>query len=298
MLLRVKAKNSVAGQSQTHASAKMLCVATTHILFNPKRGDCKLAQMQLLLAHLDRVAYKETRVVDEGVKLLAVPAYHPTVLCGDLNCTNDSKFYEFVARGKLVNYRELNRNATSGQLRHPSSCIRIERILLPEQLGISDQSQFMHEVEWRLDQQRQLYTQQQQKSTSVDEEPQQQETDSTRLPEAYCSYGGSHLRHTFRFRSAYKHVDANNELEVTTSVNGDHKHVDYIFFHSEELPPVSNATTTDASASTNRCLNELELLARLELFPVSALNKDVAVGMPNSNYPSDHFLLAAKFRLT
>lgn len=35
-----------------------IVVATTHLLFNPKRHDIKLAQMQMLLAEIDRVAFK------------------------------------------------------------------------------------------------------------------------------------------------------------------------------------------------------------------------------------------------
>ena len=31
-------------------SQKILCIANTHILFNPKRGDAKLAQLMLFLA--------------------------------------------------------------------------------------------------------------------------------------------------------------------------------------------------------------------------------------------------------
>lgn len=33
-------------------------VATTHLLYNPKREDVRLAQVQLLLAEIDRIAFK------------------------------------------------------------------------------------------------------------------------------------------------------------------------------------------------------------------------------------------------
>ncbi len=34
----------------------MFCVATTHLLFNPKAGEVKLAQLGYLLAELHRMA--------------------------------------------------------------------------------------------------------------------------------------------------------------------------------------------------------------------------------------------------
>jgi hypothetical protein len=39
MILSLKAKNL---KAKDNDQEKMICVATTHILYNPKRGDCKL----------------------------------------------------------------------------------------------------------------------------------------------------------------------------------------------------------------------------------------------------------------
>lgn len=66
-----------------------LCVANTHVLFNPRRGDIKLAQMALLLAEIDKIA-KTT----EG-------SYYPVILCGDLNSVPDSPLYKFIRNGEL-----------------------------------------------------------------------------------------------------------------------------------------------------------------------------------------------------
>lgn len=56
-----------------------LVVATTHLLFNPKRGDVKFAQLRLLLAEIDKVAFK---YYDEKSQKAV---YHPVILCGDMN---------------------------------------------------------------------------------------------------------------------------------------------------------------------------------------------------------------------
>ncbi|RQM30553.1 hypothetical protein B5M09_000252 [Aphanomyces astaci] len=58
-------------------------VATTHILFNPRRGDVKLAQMQLLLSTLHA---------------LNIPH---VILCGDFNVTPKSALYAFLSKGRL-----------------------------------------------------------------------------------------------------------------------------------------------------------------------------------------------------
>lgn len=66
-----------------------LCVANTHVLFNPRRGDIKLAQMALLLAEIDKIAK-----TPEG-------SYYPVILCGDLNSVPDSPLYKFIRNGQL-----------------------------------------------------------------------------------------------------------------------------------------------------------------------------------------------------
>lgn len=41
--------------------SRYLVVATTHLLYNPRRHDVKLAQMQILLAEVERFAFKGFR---------------------------------------------------------------------------------------------------------------------------------------------------------------------------------------------------------------------------------------------
>lgn len=51
------------------------CVATTHLLYAPQSGDVKLAQVQLFLAEIDRLARIDPHR----------DSYYPIILCGDLN---------------------------------------------------------------------------------------------------------------------------------------------------------------------------------------------------------------------
>lgn len=91
---------------------KLLCVATTHLLYNPKRGDCKLAQIQLFLAHLDRVSHRATELIDGKLNI----SYHPIILCGDFNLTSESLLYDYLSSGRLANYKEMNSYYLSGMV--------------------------------------------------------------------------------------------------------------------------------------------------------------------------------------
>lgn len=230
------------------------------------------------------MAFRSSKLIDKKL----IPTYWPTILCGDFNCSNTSKLYEFIVESKLKNYKELNRNNLSGQFHRINSVKQIEYTILPEHIGVSDQSQFKIEVEERF------------KKVSNDKDDDL---------EIYCSYGSSHLRHKFAFKSAYKHYNENNELEITSIVGDEPKKtVDYIFYHSEirkeiceNIIDYKNEQDENDTVSKKRGnnyaennINELELIATLELFTINQLDD---IYLPNENYPSDHFLLAAKFEL-
>ncbi|XP_049694215.1 protein angel homolog 1 isoform X4 [Helicoverpa armigera] len=67
-------------------------VATTHLLYNPKRTDVRLAQMQVFLAEIDRFAY-----YDNGRE----SGHHPIIMTGDLNSTPDSAVIKLLDRGHV-----------------------------------------------------------------------------------------------------------------------------------------------------------------------------------------------------
>ena len=61
---------------------KKIYIVNTHLLYNRKREDIRLAQLQILLAEINRVACKNA-------------TYFPVILCGNLNLTPSSNFYSF-----------------------------------------------------------------------------------------------------------------------------------------------------------------------------------------------------------
>jgi len=114
-----------------------LCVATTHMLFNPKRGDIKLAQLAVLLAELDRFTRKG---IESGT---GMPLYHPSIFCGDFNAVPYSEIYRLIHRGRLK-YENLVSKDISGQQDDESlGLVRfVAKPLLPKSIGITEQCQY------------------------------------------------------------------------------------------------------------------------------------------------------------
>ena len=77
--------------SEVTAMGPPLCVANTHLLFNPSRGDVKLAQLALLTAEIHRVV--------EGCKASGNPCH--VILCGDFNSVPNMPLYQLITRGEL-----------------------------------------------------------------------------------------------------------------------------------------------------------------------------------------------------
>eukprot|EP00088_Acartia_fossae_P054927 TRINITY_DN6353_c0_g1_i2.p1 TRINITY_DN6353_c0_g1~~TRINITY_DN6353_c0_g1_i2.p1 ORF type:complete len:654 (+),score=105.29 TRINITY_DN6353_c0_g1_i2:99-2060(+) len=83
----------VARLSSRGQSCQKVVVGTTHLLFNKKRIDVRLAQAAVFLAEVDRMRE------EDGV-------YSPVILTGDFNSNTSSPLYELMASGR-VNYAGL-----------------------------------------------------------------------------------------------------------------------------------------------------------------------------------------------
>lgn len=86
-----------------------ITVATTHLLYNPRRDDIRIAQIQVCLAELDRMSVHSK--TQEPL---------PIILTGDFNCSTQSNPY------RLINDGHINSNN------------------LPLQLGIMDDCQHIN----------------------------------------------------------------------------------------------------------------------------------------------------------
>ncbi|XP_025020810.1 protein angel homolog 2 isoform X3 [Python bivittatus] len=101
-----------------------ICVANTHLLYNPRRGDIKLTQLAMLLAEITSVA-----ICEDG-------RFCPLVICGDFNSVPHSPLYNFLTEGKL-NYEGLAIGKVSGQEQSPRGNRILTIPIWPQSLGIS-----------------------------------------------------------------------------------------------------------------------------------------------------------------
>lgn len=72
---------------------KIICVVSTHLLFNPQRGDIKLAQAQNMLLKIQKyISEIQNQNENSSISL---------VVAGDMNSTPYSGIWEFLQRGNL-----------------------------------------------------------------------------------------------------------------------------------------------------------------------------------------------------
>lgn len=81
----------VAQASESKTASPLLCVGNTHLLFNPRRGDVKLAQVAMMLAEIDSVV---TSAKAKG-------EHCNVVLCGDFNSVPHMPLYQLITTGNL-----------------------------------------------------------------------------------------------------------------------------------------------------------------------------------------------------
>ncbi|XP_064302292.1 protein angel homolog 2 isoform X2 [Phalacrocorax carbo] len=181
-----------------------ICIANTHLLYNPRRGDIKLTQLAMLLAEIASVAPQK-----DGT-------FCPIIICGDFNSVPGSPLYRFIKEGKL-NYEGLAIGKVSGQ----EQFARGQRILSipiwPKKLGISQNC--VYEIK------------QQQKEENAGEKLEAAKPDNTEEIVIASEKLSSKLQHHFKLSSVYSHYFPETGIpEVTTCHSRSAVTVDYIFY--------------------------------------------------------------------
>eukprot|EP00117_Sycon_ciliatum_P012018 scpid51370/ scgid13248/ Protein angel homolog 2 len=173
-------------------------VANTHLLFNPRRGDVKLAQLMLLMAEAQRLS----AITDEASSSAGSPvSHHPIILTGDFNLTPFSPIYWFLTTGGLY-YEGADQFSLSGQERkNRSKPVRgaTRNALLPEAIGVSNRC---------------IY-------------------EDTSLGKRFNNVPA--VTHPLGLASAYQHFFSRDELEFTTYHSRVCCTVDYIMFASDQF---------------------------------------------------------------
>ncbi|XP_035868439.1 protein angel homolog 1 isoform X1 [Phyllostomus discolor] len=280
-------------------SVAPLCVANTHVLYNPRRGDIKLAQMAILLAEVDKVAR------------LSDGSHCPIILCGDLNSVPDSPLYNFIRDGELQ-YHGMPAWKVSGQedFSHQLYQKKLQAPLWPSTLGITDCCQYVTCHPKRSE--RRKYSRDfllrfrfcsvacQRPAGLVlmegvtDGEPERPagwaepvpEEDSSE-PEPVGPRAAGAIQHCLHLTSVYTHfLPQHGCPEVTTMPLGLGTTVDYIFFSAE------SGQSGDRTGRRHQD-GTLTLLGRLSLLSEEILW--AANGLPNPFCSSDHLCLLASF---
>ncbi|XP_007647240.2 protein angel homolog 2 isoform X1 [Cricetulus griseus] len=247
-----------------HAASPSICVANTHLLYNPRRGDIKLTQLAMLLAEISSVAHRK-----DG-------SFCPIVMCGDFNSVPGSPLYSFIKEGKL-NYEGLAIGKVSGQ----EQSSRGQRILSipiwPPNLGISQNCVYEAQQVPRVE------------KTDSDSHLTEAQLEKTEVLMS-AENVSSHLQHHFSLSSVYSHYLPDTGLpEVTTCHSQSAITVDYIFYSAEKEGASRGPGAEVALVGGLKLLARLSLLTEQDLWTVN--------GLPNEHNSSDHLPLLAKFRL-
>lgn len=246
---------------QARASSPCICVANTHLLFSPARGDVKLAQLMFLFAAIDEVS---------GTTAEPCPKYHPIILCGDLNLEPDSSLYDFIVSGSL-HFEGLRIRAVSGQ-KHDESGRRLNsQHFLPPSVDVTDFCQFFEVTEHRRNASRYR-----RRWRSYEE--------------SFCS-GTAH--HALNLVSAYDHARPG----ALTAWVGDHSRgaqIDYILYSAGEYNPAKFGNDRLPARRTTEGLLTLSHVLQLP----TEQQVYQSGGLPNDKEPSDHLMVMASFILT
>ncbi|XP_045489913.1 protein angel homolog 2 isoform X1 [Pieris rapae] len=198
-----------------------IVVVTTHLLYNPRRMDVRLAQIRLLLAEIDRFAYYNTGR-NRG--------HWPIVLTGDFNSQPNSQVVQLIREGYLSDPIVNDDHSDWRNINVTNNCEHLSLFMnrLSENLTSDFSITLIHNSDYG--------------ESNISED----DMNSKRV-QFEEMFTGMTLRHSLKFSSVYDHVKKNGKKEGTTFQNS-WVTVDYIFFSNllklEErlrLPSVSEA---------------------------------------------------------
>ncbi|XP_065123472.1 protein angel homolog 1 isoform X2 [Paramisgurnus dabryanus] len=275
-----------------------VCVANTHLVFNPRRGDVKLAQLAIVLAEID--------VMIESCKSQGKSC--EVILCGDFNALPNTPLVKFITGGQL-HYHGLPAWMVSGQV-DLSSNLHHRRLftpLWPSSLGINDGCQYEVHAEGQVKDLNSHLTHTDKVCCTTAKEKLQYShdflrqlrycqsscvrppdldfipgvTDNTPDPEDIQMFNlrfGASLFHRLNLTSAYTDIQSNTEncVLLTTLNSEGGAMVDYIFY----------------SHHIKQRNGGLKLMGRLSLLSEADL-----WSLPNETFPSDHLSLLVRFQL-
>lgn len=301
--------------SNCSRSGAAFVIANIHVLFNPKRGDIKLAQVKTM--------FEEASC--EAIKLSRGDSRLPVIVCGDFNSAAESPLYRFIVDGELDLHKTDSRQI-SGQIAvakktgvpdiwHSfSSALRTPGITEFEALDIA-KSETIHENYTSS-----KYFFQARQSVSFESNPggsgkiscykcnrsegsnhysnkltskplrpwsaeeltvigHKSKTKPSLLSDEACQENPLLVRHPLNLRSSY-HALSGKEPLYTTAHDKYIGTVDYIFY-------TSNRVSEEASSN-------ITIIEPIRIFMPPQLSS-IPRGLPSYSWPSDHISLIVDF---
>lgn len=196
-------------EPKTHclSESSQLVIANTHLIFNPKRSDIKLAQLKLFLSELDEISF------DHLDSIKGERCHHPTILCGDLNSVPESAVNRFITKRPFE--RSNLPPSDNDNIDHHAGLECNSDIRGNNQ---NDSSNTTEQPQQEDNNQRKDPTRQQQ---------QQQQSDEDTEDDKLIGQLMANLSHPFQFRSVYPTKNRDDQPYVSTFSNCI---VDYIFY--------------------------------------------------------------------
>ncbi|XP_075260905.1 protein angel homolog 2-like [Convolutriloba macropyga] len=244
-----------------------VCIATTHLLFNPRRGEIKLSQLALLIAEINSIVSKNGSsgdVAGDGTGC-------PCIVCGDFNSIPFSPLYNFITQGALdytkfsgpqISAQETNNSSHSYHSQRYLSLPTLGAPLLPGVVGLQDNCQYAGENE---------------------------DDDGCCVVRPM----GPVLSHRLQLSSVYSHLSIKypNTPELTSFHERSEETLDYIFY-TKASPRHQPMDFGNGGRNESRLIP----LCRLGLLTKNELKS--RGGLPNRLQPSDHLPLMCSFLLS
>lgn len=199
----------------------VFCVGTTHLLFNPKRHDIKLAQLIMFLSEVERLSY-----TGNGKNELA---YCPVIITGDMNAAPHTTVVDFIKQGVLKYYGLCSKSLTP---HGPGRLLTTN--LLPQSLGVMETSQHVGVVNVRMALRNERFVTLEQRRNMERDNIHLYHSQKSSLihphPPVNVPFTGEQV-HPYYLKSVYKHAlyRLGGEPEITTAANN-YRTVDYIFY--------------------------------------------------------------------
>ncbi|XP_030576674.1 protein angel homolog 2 isoform X2 [Archocentrus centrarchus] len=248
------------GINQSNPS--FICVANTHLLYNPRRGDIKLAQLAIMLAEINRLS----RLPDGQV--------NPVVFCGDFNSAPWSPLHSFLTTGCL-HYSGMQIGIVSGQENSPRGQRLLTSPIWSPSLGINHQCQYENKP---------APEPSPSSPTAVEGAISNLSVEDLAAKAADAFSRAWRIEHSLKLQSSYQHhLMPDGRPEITTCHSRTALTVDYILYSPDFI-----TLPSFAGGRGLQLLGRLSLVGQAELEEVN--------GLPNHRHSSDHLPLLARFR--